>query len=116
MRLSHFIVSGTRAAGVEYIQDGKTYTVKASKQIVISGGAFGTPAIVRIQDETKCLIFCSTFLFLTARTLRTRRQGRAIEGRSRCRGRSSRRGRTLDRYVLRVDLFYSLADRLLDST
>lgn len=37
---------GTRAVGVEYVKDGKTFVAKASKQVLVCGGALGTPAIV----------------------------------------------------------------------
>ena len=40
---------GTRAVGVEYIQNGQTHLAKALKQVVVSGGAFGTPAIVSAE-------------------------------------------------------------------
>lgn len=37
---------GTRAAGVAFTQNGRKRVIKASRQVVISSGAFGTPGIV----------------------------------------------------------------------
>ncbi|EIM80090.1 alcohol oxidase-like protein [Stereum hirsutum FP-91666 SS1] len=40
------IFEGTRAAGVEFAQNGRKRVIKASRQVVISSGAFGTPGIL----------------------------------------------------------------------
>ncbi|KAF7327926.1 GMC-OxRdtase-N domain-containing protein [Mycena kentingensis (nom. inval.)] len=52
-RVQRVIFEGDRAVGIEYIShhpdannNEQVHTVKASKQIVVSGGAFGSPAIL----------------------------------------------------------------------
>lgn len=51
---------GTRAAGVELVQNGRKRVIKASRQVVISSGAFGTPGIVSVLPS---------FCYLTRLTL-----------------------------------------------
>lgn len=38
-----------RATGVEFLHDGKTYTVKARKEVVLSGGTVNSPALLELS-------------------------------------------------------------------
>ena len=44
--VSKIIFEGNRAVGVEYVQNGETYTVHAAKEVIVSAGAFFSPALL----------------------------------------------------------------------
>ena len=43
------LFEGKRAVGVEFIQDGRTKTVGANREVLLSGGAFGSPQILMLS-------------------------------------------------------------------
>ena len=43
------LVENGRAVGVQYIADKKTQTVQASREVIVSGGAFGSPQILLLS-------------------------------------------------------------------
>ncbi|TQL53140.1 GMC family oxidoreductase [Subtercola boreus] len=43
------LFEGTRAAGVEYVQDGRTKVVRARREIILSGGAVNTPQLLMLS-------------------------------------------------------------------
>ena len=40
------IFEGTRAVGVQYLQDGRRHEVRAEREVILSGGAFNSPQIL----------------------------------------------------------------------
>jgi len=44
--VSKIVFEGNKAVGVEYVQDGATYTVHAAKEVIVSAGAFFSPALL----------------------------------------------------------------------
>ena len=46
---SKVIFDGDRAAGVEYIQNGQSKTAVASKEVILSAGAIGSPQILQLS-------------------------------------------------------------------
>lgn len=68
---------GTRAVGVEYIKDGKTFVAKASKQVLVCGGALGTPQIVSVVCISLISVFVNDIIYsLNARVLEAKRSWR----------------------------------------
>jgi choline dehydrogenase len=52
------VFEGTRAAGVEYIKDGELRSVRAAREVILSGGAYGSPSLLMLSgvgpaDELK---------------------------------------------------------------
>ena len=43
------LFEGKRAVGVEFIQDGETRTVRAEREVLLSGGAFGSPQMLMLS-------------------------------------------------------------------
>lgn len=41
--------SEKKATGVEYLHDGKSYTVKARKEVIVSGGSINSPALLELS-------------------------------------------------------------------
>ena len=46
---SRVLLEGKRAVGVEYLQDGRTQQVRARKEVILSGGAFGSPQLLMLS-------------------------------------------------------------------
>ncbi|SDN03484.1 GMC family oxidoreductase [Ensifer sp. YR511] len=46
---TRIIFEGDRAAGVEYIQDGKVKTVSCSREVILAGGAIQTPKLLMLS-------------------------------------------------------------------
>jgi choline dehydrogenase len=46
---SRVLLDGKRATGVEYIQNGGTQQVKAKREVIVSGGAFGSPHLLMLS-------------------------------------------------------------------
>lgn len=44
--INRVLFEGTRAVGVEYIQNGQTHTLRAEREVILSGGAFNSPQIL----------------------------------------------------------------------
>jgi choline dehydrogenase-like flavoprotein len=58
--VTRILLSGRRAAGVEYLKDGEAHTVYASREIILSAGAVNTPQILMLSgvgcaDELRAL-------------------------------------------------------------
>jgi choline dehydrogenase len=47
--VTRVLFEGTRAVGVEYIQDGETHQVKAEREVIVSAGAFLSPKILMLS-------------------------------------------------------------------
>jgi len=43
------LFEGTRAVGVEYLQDGQVRVARAQKEVVLSGGAYGSPQLLMLS-------------------------------------------------------------------
>lgn len=43
------LLEGSRAVGVEYLKDGVTHTVRARKEVILSGGAINTPQLLLLS-------------------------------------------------------------------
>ena len=43
------LFEGTRAVGVEYRQDGRTISAKASREVILSGGTFNSPQLLQLS-------------------------------------------------------------------
>ena len=41
--------SGSRAVGVDYLQDGQTHTVETSREVILSGGAINSPQVLMLS-------------------------------------------------------------------
>lgn len=46
---TRILFEGKRAVGVEYIQDGQTKTARASREVIVSGGAVNTPQLLQLS-------------------------------------------------------------------
>ncbi|HEX2216587.1 MAG TPA: choline dehydrogenase [Xanthobacteraceae bacterium] len=46
---TRILFEGRRAVGVEYIQDGQTRSARASGEVIVSSGAFGSPQIMQLS-------------------------------------------------------------------
>ncbi len=46
---SKILTEGKKAVGVQYIQDGQTKEIKASKEVILCGGAFATPQLLLLS-------------------------------------------------------------------
>jgi len=46
---TRILFDGTRASGVEYVKDGQTHTVRADREIIVSGGAFLSPKLLMLS-------------------------------------------------------------------
>jgi choline dehydrogenase len=46
---TRIVFEGTRAVGIEYKQLGKTHTVRAAKEVILSGGSFNTPQLMQLS-------------------------------------------------------------------
>ena len=44
--LEHTAKQKPRATGIVYLKDGKEFNVHASKEVILSGGVFGSPQIL----------------------------------------------------------------------
>lgn len=47
--VTRLLLEGTRCIGVEYVRDGETHTVRASKEVVLSCGAIETPKLLNLS-------------------------------------------------------------------
>jgi len=45
----HILLEGKRAVGVEYLQDGQMRQVKARREVILAGGAFGSPQLLMLS-------------------------------------------------------------------
>ena len=43
------LMQGTRAAGIEYLVDGKTRSATAEREVILAGGAFNTPQLLMLS-------------------------------------------------------------------
>src|SRR5207253_9696234 len=43
------LLEGARAVGIEYRQRGRTVQVRASREVILSGGAFNTPQLLMLS-------------------------------------------------------------------
>jgi choline dehydrogenase len=43
------LLEGTRAVGVEYLKDGKLCSARADREVILSGGAYGSPALLMLS-------------------------------------------------------------------
>ncbi|WNC70444.1 GMC family oxidoreductase N-terminal domain-containing protein [Thalassotalea psychrophila] len=48
-QVQRIIFDGKRAVGVEYIANGKTYTIKANKEVLVCGGSFNSPQLLLLS-------------------------------------------------------------------
>ncbi|HVV24333.1 MAG TPA: GMC family oxidoreductase N-terminal domain-containing protein [Pseudonocardiaceae bacterium] len=46
---THVVFEGTRAVGVEYLRDGRRDTVRAEREVVLSGGAVNSPQLLLLS-------------------------------------------------------------------
>ena len=46
---TRILLSGRRATGVEYRQDGTTHTAHANAEVIVSGGAFNSPQLLQLS-------------------------------------------------------------------
>ena len=46
---SRVLFEGRRAAGIEFVADGKTQTAKASREVILSAGAIGSPQLLELS-------------------------------------------------------------------
>ena len=46
---SRVLLNGTRATGIEYIKDGRTFAVHANKEVLLAAGAFNSPQILMLS-------------------------------------------------------------------
>lgn len=46
---SRILFDGKKAVGVEYVQDGQRKTVKAAREVILSGGAVNTPQVLMLS-------------------------------------------------------------------
>ena len=47
--IDRILFDGDRATGVRYVQDGRTKTVKANKEVIISAGVFNSPQLLQLS-------------------------------------------------------------------
>lgn len=47
--VTRVIFDGTRATGIEYVQDGKIHRVGAGKEVILSGGSVNTPQVLMLS-------------------------------------------------------------------
>ena len=47
--ITRVLLEGTRAVGVEYMRKGATRTAKARREVILSGGAYGSPQILMLS-------------------------------------------------------------------
>ncbi|MGA7983768.1 MAG: GMC family oxidoreductase N-terminal domain-containing protein [Burkholderiales bacterium] len=43
------LFEGRRAVGVEYLQGGRTYTVRAAREVILAGGTFNSPQLLQLS-------------------------------------------------------------------
>jgi choline dehydrogenase len=43
------LLQGTRAVGVEYLKDGKLCSVRADREVILSGGTYGSPVLLMLS-------------------------------------------------------------------
>ncbi|MFD0392267.1 GMC family oxidoreductase N-terminal domain-containing protein [Streptomyces nogalater] len=48
-RVTQVLFDGRRAAGVEYVKDGRTHTVAATQEVILSAGAFESPKLLMLS-------------------------------------------------------------------
>ena len=48
------VFEGTRAVGVEYLKDGQVHVARARKEVILSGGAYGSPATTHAVGHRAC--------------------------------------------------------------
>ena len=46
---SRVVLEGKRAVGVQFLQDGKTLAVRARREVILSGGAYGSPQLLMLS-------------------------------------------------------------------
>lgn len=46
---SRVVLEGKRAVGVQFLQDGKTLEVRARREVILSGGAYGSPQLLMLS-------------------------------------------------------------------
>ena len=47
--VNRVIVENGRAAGIEYMQDGRVHTVRAEKEVILAGGAINSPQVLMLS-------------------------------------------------------------------
>lgn len=47
--VTRVLFDGSRAVGVEYVKDGQTHTVTATREVILSGGAINTPQLLMLS-------------------------------------------------------------------
>ena len=48
-QVTRLLLEGTRAAGVEYVQDGRTEQARAGREVILSGGAINSPQLLMLS-------------------------------------------------------------------
>lgn len=46
---SRIVLEGKRAVGVQFLQDGKTLELRARREVILSGGAYGSPQLLMLS-------------------------------------------------------------------
>jgi 4-pyridoxate dehydrogenase len=46
---TRIILEGTRATGIEYVQDGRKFTVRAEREVILAGGVINTPQLLTLS-------------------------------------------------------------------
>ncbi|MBY0511943.1 MAG: GMC family oxidoreductase N-terminal domain-containing protein, partial [Rhodospirillaceae bacterium] len=46
---TRLLMTGTRCTGVEYLRGGATHTVTAAREVIVAGGAFGSPHLLQVS-------------------------------------------------------------------
>jgi len=48
-QVTHIVIEGMRATGVEYLQDGQRRTARAAREVILSGGAINSPQVLMLS-------------------------------------------------------------------
>ena len=46
---TRIVFEGTRAVGVEYLKGGRTYAVRAAREVILAGGTFNSPQLLQLS-------------------------------------------------------------------